>query len=141
MHVRPIVFIENPTEKDHGAIYHGMNKYAAERGLSGTGGYFFAVYDDNNNIIAAISGFDNFGPAEIGGLWVHENFRNKGYGKALVQKAEEWAKQKGCKAITVFTLKDWPAFEWYQKLGFKVEFERVEHGNNLIGCYLIKKLM
>lgn len=44
MLLRPIVFIENPTENDHGAIYHDMNKYTAERGLSGTGGYFFAIY-------------------------------------------------------------------------------------------------
>jgi ribosomal protein S18 acetylase RimI-like enzyme len=134
------VFIENPSEKDHGAIYHGMNNYAAQLGIAGTGGYFFAVYDENKNIIAAISGFDNFGPAEIGGLWVDEKYRNKGYGKLLVNKAEEWAKQKKCKAVTVFTLKDWPACAWYQKLGFIIEYERPGHANNSIGCYLIKKL-
>jgi len=140
MAIFPIVFIENPSKKEQGAIYHGINKYAAQRDMAGTGGYFFAAYDDKNNIIAAISGFDNFGPAEIGGLWVDEKFRNQGYGKALVNKAEEWAKQKGCKAITVFTVKDWPACAWYQKLGFIIEFERPGHANNSMGCYLIKKL-
>ncbi|WP_083852155.1 GNAT family N-acetyltransferase [Legionella tunisiensis] len=91
-------------------------------------------------MIAAISGFDNFGPAEIGGLWVDERYRNQGYGKALVTKAEEWAKNKGCKAVTVFTLKDWPVYTWYQTLGFVVEYERPGHANNAIGCYLIKKI-
>lgn len=134
------VYIEHPSEKDHGAIYHGMNNYAAQFGIAITGGYFFAIYDENKNIIAAISGFDNFGPAEIGGLWVDEKYRNQGCGKALVKKAEEWAKQKKCKAVTVFTLKDWPAFTWYQKLGFIVEYERPGHANNSMGCYLIKKL-
>jgi hypothetical protein len=33
-----IVAIENPTEQDHGAIIHGMNQYAAGRGMTGTGG-------------------------------------------------------------------------------------------------------
>lgn len=135
-----IVHIENPTENDHGAIIEGINRYAAQRGLSATGGYFFAVYDNNKNIIAAISGFDNFGPTEIGGLWVDEKYRKQGLGKELIAKAEQWAKQKGCKAVTVFTLKDWPVCGWYQKLGFKIEYERLDHGNNLIGCYLIKRL-
>ncbi|HCO4739821.1 TPA: GNAT family N-acetyltransferase [Legionella pneumophila subsp. raphaeli] len=136
---KDIVFIENPTEDDHGAIIDGINHYASQRGLPSTGGYFFAIYDTNQRIIAAISGFDNFGPAEIGGLWVAEAYRNQGYGKALVQKAEEWARKKGCQAMTVFTLKDWPVCSWYQKLGFTIEFERSGHRNHLTGCYLIKK--
>lgn len=138
--MQPIVFIENPTEEDHGIIYQGINEYAAERQLAGTGGYFFAAYDDHKKAIAAISGFDNFGPAEIGGLWVDKHYRNKGYGKALVENAETWARAKGCFALTVFTLKDWPACAWYQKMGFVIEYERNGHANDSIGCYLIKKL-
>ncbi|EKD71678.1 MAG: hypothetical protein ACD_46C00125G0002 [uncultured bacterium] len=136
----PLVFIENPTEEHHAAIYHGINEYAVKRGFAITGGYFFVAYDENKKIIAAISGFDNFGPAEIGGLWVDEKFRHQGYGEALVKKAEEWAKQKGCHALTVFTLKDWPACAWYQKLGFRIEYERSGHANGSVGCYLIKKI-
>lgn len=135
-----IVKIKNPNEEEHGVIYHGMNEYAANYGMQGTGGYFFAVYDENKNIIAAISGFDNFGPTEIGGLWVAEKYRNQGYGKALVMKAEEWGREKGCKAVTVFTIKDWPAFKFYQNLGFKIEYERKGHAQGFTGCYLIKEI-
>ncbi|HHF7372502.1 GNAT family N-acetyltransferase [Legionella bozemanae] len=138
--MNPIVFIENPSEDDHGAICKGIDHYAAQFGFASTGGYFYAAYDEHHHIIAAISGFDNFGPAEIGGLWVDERFRNQGYGKALLAKAEEWAKHKGCNMMTVFTLKDWPACAWYQKLGFSIEYERPNHANHSIGCYLIKKL-
>ncbi|MBN9286878.1 MAG: hypothetical protein BGO43_05015 [Gammaproteobacteria bacterium 39-13] len=136
--MHPIVLIENPSENDYAVIHHGINEYAAHYGLAGTGGYFFAVYDENKKAIAAISGFDNFGPAEIGGLWVDEDYRNQGYGKALVEKAQDWAMVKGCNALTVFTLKNWPACVWYQKLGFIIEHERPGHANNSIGCYLIK---
>lgn len=136
----PVVLIENPTEEDHGVICQGIDNYAAERGLSGTGGYFYVARDETNQIIAAISGFDNFGPAEIGGLWVDERFRKQGYGKALVDKAEAWAKLKGCHAVTVFTLKDWPVCAWYQRLGFVVEYERPGHANQSVGCYLVKYL-
>ena len=139
MALQPVVYIDSPSEEFHSIIYKGINEYASKRGLEGTGGYFYVVYDEGK-VIAAISGFDNFGPAEIGGLWVDEKYRGQGYGKLLVESAQSWAKQKGCKAVTVFTLKDWPVCDWYQKLGFTIEFERPEHRNGLIGCYLIKKI-
>lgn len=140
MRMLPIVKIENPSEEEYGVIYHGMKEYAAQYGMQGTGGYFFVAYDENKKIIAAISGFDNFGPAEIGGLFVAEKYRNQGYGKALVMKAEEWGRAKGCKAVTVFTIKNWPAFKFYQNLGFKIEYERKGHAQGTIGCYLMKQL-
>jgi ribosomal protein S18 acetylase RimI-like enzyme len=137
----PITFIENPTEQDHHVIFKGINEFATSQGLNATAGScFFAVYDENKTMVAALHGFDNFGPVEIGGLWVHEALRGQGYGRALVQKTEEWGRQNGCKFATVFTLKEWPVCAWYQKLGFKIEFERPGHANNTVGCYLIKKL-
>lgn len=135
-----IVFIENPTEEDHGVICQGINRYAAQLGYADTGGYFYAIYNEHKQIIAAISGFDNFGPGEIGGLWVDERYRHQGYGKALIKKAEDWALAKGCTAVTVFTLKDWPVCDWYQRLGFVIEYERQHHGHHASGCYLIKRL-
>lgn len=140
MTMHPIVFIENPTENDHGAIVSGISRFGAQQKTVGLGSFFYIVYDENKNIIAAMSGFDNFGPAEIGGLWVDEKYRHQGYGKALVAKAEEWANQKGCKMMTVFTLKNWPACAWYQKLGFKIEYERPGHAGGSKGCYLVKNI-
>ncbi len=137
----PIVYLQNPTEKDHSVTFNGINEFALSRGLDATAGsYFFAVYDDNKKILGAITGFDNFGPTEIGALWVSEAFRGHGYGRALTDKAEEWARLKGSTMLTVFTLKDWPVCAFYQKLGFTIEFEREGHAKGSIGCYLIKNL-
>jgi len=136
-----ITSIEMPTEEDHRVLFNGINQFAQSRGFNvAAGSYFFAVYDENERIVAAISGFDNFGQVEIGGLWVDVVLRGQGYGRKLVEKAEEWGFQHGCKNICVFTLKEWPVCRWYQKLGFSVEFERPGHANNSVGCYLIKKL-
>ncbi|MGE3319483.1 MAG: GNAT family N-acetyltransferase [Candidatus Berkiella sp.] len=104
MALNSVVYIESPTEDFYTIIHQGINEYASKRGLEGTGGYFYVVYDESK-VIAAISGFDNFGPAEIGGLWVDEKYRDQGYGKALVERAQEWAKLKGCKAMTVLPLR------------------------------------
>jgi len=68
----PIIKIDHPSEKEHGVIYHGMNEYAAQYGMNGTGGYFFAVYDEDK-VIAAISGFDN----------LRLNLKEKGMRKVL----------------------------------------------------------
>ena len=88
MTLNPAVYVESPTEDFYTIIHQGINEYAAKLGLAGTGGYFYVVYDETN-VIAAISGFDNFGPAEIGGLWVDEKYRGQGYGKLLVEKPKE----------------------------------------------------
>ena len=137
----PIIFVENATEEDHSVLFKGINEFAAASGFNAAAGsYFFAVYDDAGKIVAAISGYDNFGKVEIGGLWVQEVFRHQGYGEALVQKALEWGQKHGCTFCTVFTLKEWPAYTFYRKQGFQVEFERAGHANGATGCYLSKKL-
>ena len=38
---------------------------------------------------------------ELGGLVVTENARNKGVGKRLLQKAEDWLMQQGCDMMIV----------------------------------------
>lgn len=51
----PVVYIENPGDKEHGAMFNGINNFACSRGLDTTAGsYFFAVYDDNKNIVESI---------------------------------------------------------------------------------------
>lgn len=58
---------------------------------------------------------------EIGGLVVDKNFRSQGTGKALVERAERWAKTKRLKSVYVrsnIVREDARAF--YQKLGYKI---------------------
>ena len=38
--------------------------------------------------------------AELGGLVVGESHRGKGVGAKLLEKVEEWARQKGCSAVS-----------------------------------------
>ena len=59
--------------------------------------------------------------AEIGGLVIDENFRGQGVGKALVERAERWAKARRLKSVYVrsnIVRKDAHAF--YQNLGYKI---------------------
>lgn len=59
--------------------------------------------------------------AEIGGLVIDENFRGRGAGKALVERAERWAKARRLKSVYVRSnIVRNDAHIFYQKLGYKV---------------------
>ena len=57
--------------------------------------------------------------AEIGGLIVDEGYRCRGVGRLLMQRAEQWARQKGCRAVYLrsnIIRKEARAF--YEKIGY-----------------------
>lgn len=39
--------------------------------------------------------------AELGGLLVDESYRGKGLGGKLMEKVEDWARQKGCQTVSL----------------------------------------
>jgi GNAT superfamily N-acetyltransferase len=57
---------------------------------------------------------------EINGLVIDENHRGKGIGKLLVEKAKQWAKEKGNETLRLrCNVKRIEAHEFYRRLGFK----------------------
>jgi GNAT superfamily N-acetyltransferase len=51
--------------------------------------------------------------------WVEPDHRKSGIGKALIHSFQEWAKDKGCAAITLTGL-DSSVSKMYDKLGYKL---------------------
>jgi GNAT superfamily N-acetyltransferase len=57
---------------------------------------------------------------EINGLVIDENHRGKGVGKLLVEKAKQWAKEKGNDTLRLrCNVKRTGAHEFYRHLGFR----------------------
>jgi GNAT superfamily N-acetyltransferase len=58
--------------------------------------------------------------AEISGLVVDERIRSSGIGRRLMERAEEWARGKGCSAVGLRSqvLRE-GAHAFYQRLGYK----------------------
>lgn len=57
--------------------------------------------------------------AEISGLVVSQTLRGQGIGSSLLQQAEAWAQQQGCKAIVVRSnLQRHEAHRFYQQVGY-----------------------
>ena len=77
------------------------------------------IRNDDNKIIAGVSGRTIYKHFLINILWSDESVRGKGLGTRVMQQAETEAKKRGCIAAQVDTLSvQAPGF--YQKLGFEV---------------------
>lgn len=73
-------------------------------------------------------------------LWVSEEIRGRGIGRALVTRAEEEARKRGCTNVLLSTF-DFQAEPFYVKLGY-TPFARIAGGlgNNATRVYLVKSL-
>jgi GNAT superfamily N-acetyltransferase len=59
--------------------------------------------------------------AEVEGLVVDASWRGKGIGRALMKRAEQWARQRGCKVVRLRSnVVREGARPFYEALGYKV---------------------
>ncbi|RME89494.1 MAG: GNAT family N-acetyltransferase [Anaerolineae bacterium] len=57
--------------------------------------------------------------AEVGGMVVEESYRLHGAGRLLMQHAEDWARQRGCRYVTVRSnIIRTAAHQFYERLGY-----------------------
>jgi GNAT superfamily N-acetyltransferase len=77
--------------------------------------------DEAGGLIAGLTASTYWSWLEVDKLWVREDLRHHGFGSQLLQRAEELAVGRGCRAVYLNT------FSW-QARGF---YER--HGYHLIG--------
>src|SRR5215831_9415340 len=57
------------------------------------------IYDSDKNVVAGVTGWTWASACEITLFWVRQDYRTKGYGKALLNAAEVEAKKEKCRAI------------------------------------------
>ena len=80
-----------------------------------------------------------WGQVHIKYLVVDESCRGQGIGRRLVKQACDYAKEQGCQFVFVETL-SFQAPEFYNKLGFKVDFVRDGYDKETSFYYLKKEL-
>ena len=97
------------------------------------------IYNSENTIIAGITGWTWAGACEITLFWVNHDHRKKGYGTILLTAAEAEAKKEKCKSIFLRTY-SFQAPHFYQKFGFKVEYEIKDFPYGYSSFCLIKRL-
>lgn len=132
-------FTENPDPDDVQVLTSGIKAYAKqEKGFESLDFFACFIHDSDNTIVGGCSGGTLYGGLHIDNLWVSERIRHKGWGTKLMHSALKYGQKKGCAFATVNTM-DWEAIEFYQKLGFKLEFERHGFQKNSVFYFLRKE--
>lgn len=119
-----ISFEKNPRSEDIRILDNGIMENAQKIKAQKPVEFFaFFIRDENGQIQGGCNCEICHGLLYIGQLWVAEALRGHGYGTKLMQAAEEHAIDAGCALLAVNTM-DWEALDFYQNLGYFVEFER-----------------
>jgi GNAT superfamily N-acetyltransferase len=77
------------------------------------------VRDDDGRLVAGIDGFTWGGYARVEYLWVEESRRHLGYGRQLLEAAEDEARRRGCVTLVLDT-HEFQAPWLYTRLGYKL---------------------
>ena len=100
--------------------------------------FAFLVRDDQQEIVAGLSGWIWADACEIQTLWVHPSWRGQGYGRNLLESAEQEAKARGCKVILISSY-SFQAPGFYQKYGYQLAGQLDDFPPGHQFCYLIKQ--
>ena len=97
------------------------------------------IRDQNNNIIAGISGWTWAMVSEITLLWVKEDYRNNGLGNILLKAVEEEIIKKGCTTILLRSY-SFQAPLFYEKNGYKTVYILDDFPNGYKHYNLVKRI-
>lgn len=110
----------HPAEADVRFLDDSINRFnIARTGIEFGGELAIFVRDSDNAILAGLYGFTWGRCTEIKTLWVREDLRHRGYGKQLLQAAEQEAQRRGSSQILLDT-HSFQAPLFYQKFGYEV---------------------
>ena len=128
--------VDSIDEKYLKMIDDEFNKYANKNNV--VCDYVSFVAKENDNIVGIITGRSYYKEIHISDLIVLEQYRNKKIGSKLIEKVEEYYKNKGFENINLTTY-DFQAPKFYQKCGFEIEFMRENKQNPKLTKYFLIK--
>ena len=130
--------VDSIVEKYLKMIDDEFNKYANKNNVVCDYVSFSFVAKENDNIVGIITGRSYYKEIHISDLIVLEQYRNKKIGSKLIEKVEEYYKNKGFENINLTTY-DFQAPKFYQKCGFEIEFMRENKQNPKLTKYFLIK--
>ena len=121
-------------------IHEGFTRYGEHNGVALNYDEFcFAAEDADGAIVGVITGRAYYDEVHIADLIVAEGHRRSGLGRRLVAAVEDAYRDKGYAVVTL-TTHAFQAPEFYQKLGYTVEFVR-RSADAKLDKYFLKKEM
>jgi ribosomal protein S18 acetylase RimI-like enzyme len=99
----------------------------------------FFIRNEQQEIVAGLSGWTWAQACQIQNLWVHSSLRGQGYGERLLESAEQEARACGCKVIFLESYSfQAPAF--YQKYGYELAWQLDDFPPGYQNNFLVKRL-
>ena len=115
----PLVVEDSPDPSDLALLEERVAAAAvAAAGVGDDQEFGIFVRDDEGRVVAGVSGIVWGGCCDLQAMWVHESFRGRGLGRALMAEAEAEARRRGC-ALVVFFAYDLLANGLYERLGYE----------------------
>jgi GNAT superfamily N-acetyltransferase len=101
--------------------------------------FAFLIRNEEQEIVAGLSGWTWAKACEIRTLWVHSMWRGQGYGRSLLETAEQEARSRGCEIILISSYSfQAPAF--YEKCGYELAWQLNNFPPGHQNFYLVKHL-
>ena len=121
-------------------INHEFTVFGQESGVELNYEEFcFAAEDDAGGLLGVITGRAYYNEVHIGDLIIGKDHRRSGIGRRLVEEVEKAYSGKGYEKITLTTF-GFQAPEFYKKLGYEIEFVRMDKEPKLCKYFLAKPL-
>lgn len=108
------------SHEDEAAVHEGLSAF--NRAIVGDEHYQplnLYIRDENGAIKGGLLGVTYWGWCYVSIVWIHEDLRGNGYGRRLLQIAQEEATRRGCRGMHLDTM-SFQALPFYEKLGFTV---------------------
>lgn len=135
-----LVLEEQGTPEDIKTIAEGLGIY--NRAKVGSENYkplHIFLRDEENRVVGGVLGSTYWNWLSIDYLWISEEVRGQGYGKALIEAAETEARNRGCKNVNLDTM-SFQAPDFYQKLNYRIFGQLEEFPPGYTRYYLTKQL-
>lgn len=133
-----ITLINNPKQEDVNYLRQQIEQDTINRTCS-TANNFLLTIEQNESKIAQLYAKQYLNSYHIFLLHVTEENRRKGYGSILIKKIIAIAKENNINFITLNTVLNNSAKEFYLKLDFELEHERFGYNDNSTYCCFMKK--
>jgi ribosomal protein S18 acetylase RimI-like enzyme len=131
-----IEFTQNPVLADIDFLTQNINKETPEFGNAYN--FAFFIKDEKMQIIAGCNGSIIFGNIYTDQLWVNADYRKNGLGRKLMEAVHEYGQKNGATIATAVTMSFQGAQQFYEKLGYVIEFVRHGYVENS-SCLFMKK--
>ena len=132
-------YYSNPDRKKIDYIRRKVNEETNERSQGKDERFLFNLVE-NKKILAGCYGKRYFNSLHVYLIWVDNKRRGLGYGTKLMNLVENLALEKKCEFVTLNTIVNEDANQFYLKLGYKMDLERTGYTDNGRACSFIKRL-